>query len=280
VWIGYRANRAHQQRRALEFIRTLDEGYVGYDRRPDDLRVPEWFRQFAGDDFFVSVTEIHLCRGITSDQLPAVVDHLRRLPKLRTVYLWDAQVTDDDFGHLRRLTQISRLGLHFPWQDVTGSGLRHVASMRNVRELMVSGHSINNDGLQYVAEFPALERFSIGWNGVDDHGLVHLARCPKLKHLTLSGCRCGDRGLRAITQIETLESLNFLNMEFVALFNVPVQQNETVVTLTDQDFTSLVSGTGLSENGFDKQSTKYESLKSWLVARRPGLSVTWCYEDP
>ena len=164
VFGGFYANRVQQQRRAISFIRSLDEGYIGYNRRVDDLRIPEWLQHVFGEDWFVNVTEVHLGDGITSDELPNVVQYLIRLPNLRTVYFGDANVTDQDLQHLTPLTQITHLGLHFPWKNVTGVGIADLTSMDNIRKLTMSGNSINNDGLRYVSQFTSLESLSVGWS--------------------------------------------------------------------------------------------------------------------
>jgi len=279
VFFGFHANRAHQQRRAIKFIRALDEGYIGYNRRVDDLGIPGWLRDCLGDDWFASVTEIHLGQGITSQQLPDVVQHLRHLPKLRTVYLWDANVTDEDFRHLIPLTQISHLGLHFPWQSVTGAGIADITSMDNVQNLTLSGHSIKNDGLRYLPQFTSLEWLSVGWSGVDDEGLQHLSNCHKLTHVTLSSCRSGIRGLRNIVNNQSLETLQFLNMEFESSGVTPWNQNKTNTHFVDEDFIFLYSGKGYGEKSFANQSAIFDSLESWLVSQRPGLEVSWGYID-
>jgi hypothetical protein len=113
LWLGWLTHRAQEQRAALAFLRSVPVGSIRFDRRDEQIWAPAWLRQSIGDDYFRSIVEVHLTSEVTGENLPQVVAQLCRLPKLETVYLWYAKVTDDDLRHLTSLTQISHLGLYF-----------------------------------------------------------------------------------------------------------------------------------------------------------------------
>jgi hypothetical protein len=139
LWLGWLTHRAQEQRAALAFLRSVPVGSIRFDRRDEQIWAPAWLRQSIGDDYFRSIVEVHLTSEVTGENLPQVVAQLCRLPKLETVYLWYAKVTDDDLRHLTSLTQISHLGLYFPWQPVTGDGLRYIVISSECRTSATSG---------------------------------------------------------------------------------------------------------------------------------------------
>lgn len=104
IWIGWLANRAHEQRRAARAVRQLG-GIVYYDRQldwtadnwtikaPSPPRGPRWLRSLVGDEFFqhiemVVVDERTAHPPPTKSDVLKLVERLKRLPRLRRFYAW------------------------------------------------------------------------------------------------------------------------------------------------------------------------------------------------
>jgi hypothetical protein len=275
VWLGWQAHRAHEQQAALAFLRGVPVGSIKYDRRAEELSVPNWLRESIGDNFFRSVVEVHLTDSVTSENLPEIVSQLRRLPKLETVYLWHARVSDDDLRHLTPLTQISHLGLYFPWQPVTGTGVQHIAEMQNIRQLWLIGNSISNESLAFVPRFRRLETLNVGGSRISDDGICRLTACPRLKQLTLNSCDCTDEGLTAVASIGTLENVMFWNMDVEG----PMEPGTSFRGRTWQ----LTPWGGMHTqnimDGFENRKDRFDMLKSWLRRSGPNLEVNWMFHD-
>ena len=104
VWIGWTANRAHEQRNAAKAVKQLG-GIVYYDRQlswtadewtikaPSTPRGPHWLRSLIGDDFFQSIEMIVVDERTShpppeKSDLLKLVPRLKRLPRLRRLYAW------------------------------------------------------------------------------------------------------------------------------------------------------------------------------------------------
>ena len=82
-------------------------------------------------------------------------------------------------------------------------------------------------------------------------------------------------------QIETLESLMFLNLRFDPSY-LAIGETVTVDSLVDPNIgvrSQLIGGGFPSETDFDVNSARFDALESWLVTQRPGLDVSWGYND-
>jgi hypothetical protein len=270
LYLGYLANSAHQQRHTLEGIRKLNKGAINYDRQLEDLWVPAWLCHAIGDDYFLNVTEVHLSDDTTTENLPEIIGFLQRLPNLKMVYLWHSRVTDDDFRHFTKLKQISHLGFEFPHGGIDGTGLRHLTSMDNIRELSLRSSRIRNDALQYLPKFRSLKVLRIGGD-FNDEGLQILPECQELEVLHLMASYCSGPGLKSIVAIKNLKQLMLWRMQIQGA-NPDLDVESSIATGY-----ILLSPSGIT-SGIDlAQASCLGRLKGWLEASRPGLTVWWAY---
>jgi hypothetical protein len=152
MWLGVTANRANQQRRAAERIKAAG-GDVGYDYeidenhnwRHDDPSAPspKWLSDIIGVDYSATVVDVHL-HDLDDDSLAALVS----LPHLRSLVIFDGpNVTD---ARLERLQELPRLERLQPWMcdRLTDAGLQHLAGLKHLSHLIVSGAKITPAGLR------------------------------------------------------------------------------------------------------------------------------------
>lgn len=268
LFLGYLANSAHQQRRIIEQIRKLNEGAINYDRRIEDLWVPAWLCHVIGDDYFLNVTEVNLSEDTTTENLPEIIGLLQRLPKLKTVYLWHSRVSDADFCHFTQLKQISHLGFEFPHGGIDGTGLQHITSMDNIRELSLRSSDLRDEAFQFLPKFKSLEVLRIGGN-FTDQGLQILPECQELEVLHLMASYCSGPGLKSIVAVKNLKQL--------MLWRMQIQGANTDLDIEKSIATGyiLLSPHGMN-SGIDLiQPSCWEKLNAWLRARKPELSFVW-----
>ena len=91
---------------------------------------------------------------------------------------------------------------------VTDFGLAKLMSLKNLRQLDVSGSSITSSGVKTLAAFHHLRRLSL-WNvqGIDDSAAASLETLVSLTSLDLSNTRVGDDTLRRLAKLPLLRRL-------------------------------------------------------------------------
>ena len=112
LWMGWRVNRANDQRRAVAAIRRAGGG-ISYDyqfsvskgyRNPNGRPwAPAWLRNWLGDEFFQEVTSVQfLNRPLTDHDLAP----LASLDRLEEVAISGAPITDAGLKHLANLKEL------------------------------------------------------------------------------------------------------------------------------------------------------------------------------
>ena len=102
---SFRIWRAAGQRSAVERVRELGGDVLYSYEYPDSghPKVPAGFRRLLGIDFFYSVLVVKLDGSEVRDQDLKV---LRRMPKLRWVFLRNTSISDAGFDELKRLPDL------------------------------------------------------------------------------------------------------------------------------------------------------------------------------
>src|SRR4029077_6148244 len=99
LWMGWRVNRANDQRRAVAAIRRAGGG-GGYDQKGRPW-APAWLRKRLGDEFFQDVTSVQfLDRSHVTDHDLAPLESLDRLEELA---ISGAPITDSGLKHISNL---------------------------------------------------------------------------------------------------------------------------------------------------------------------------------
>jgi hypothetical protein len=107
------------------------------------------------------------------------------------------QMTDAVLEQLARVNSIQELRLGNS-NGLSDDGLRHLASLRELRHLDLSMTAITDRGLEVLRSLPALESVNLSWTRTTDAGVAHLVGCSRLKKVYLTGTASGDGALRAL----------------------------------------------------------------------------------
>ena len=157
-WFAVKMQQARRQREAVKAIEEAS-GIVVYDYELNRPPVgspqppgPAWMRKLLGVDFFAAA-ELAYLRSDASQE------HLKDLPKLKTISLWETQVTD---ASLKNLIGLSNLGnVVFPPEQITDAGLVHLKGLTNLHRLDLSKSQITDAGLQHLKGWTNLEDLHI-----------------------------------------------------------------------------------------------------------------------
>jgi Leucine-rich repeat (LRR) protein len=119
-------------------------------------------------------------------------------------------LTDDG---LAALPGLSRLGsLHLNGGDsISDNGLKHVAGMTGLGELVLSASRITDGGLAHLSNLDQLGTLRIGFPQVTDDGFRHIAGLWRLNALELGNANVTGAGLKHLTKLGQLTSLFLLN---------------------------------------------------------------------
>ena len=235
--IGWRANRARTQRRAVAAIRASG-GYVSYDFqrlsriRPETIwdrrpPAPAWLCRMIGDEYFQEVTSVQFAGPATAESMAAVgtldrlesfslpettgtgdgLAHLRGLSRLKQAYVFGPGVDDDVLESLSRSPELEALGLM--GSRVTDAGLGRLAGLVKLRSLnLVDLPGVTDAGIgRLVPSLPALAFLELGGTDITDAALASVCRAPSLKKLDLSKTRVTDAGLSHLVGLAGLEDL-------------------------------------------------------------------------
>jgi internalin A len=177
-WMGWRVNRANDQRRAVAAIRRAGGG-VRYDHKGRPW-APAWLRKRLGDEFFQEVTSVQ--------------------------FLERSNVTDHDLAPLESLDRLEELAIS--GAPITDSGLKHIANLTVLRILSLwETRGISDAGLVHVAALTKLQTLNLYRCGITDAGLVHLRRMTDLEHLMLGKTKVAGSGLSHLGGMSKLRTL-------------------------------------------------------------------------
>jgi hypothetical protein len=156
-------------------------------------------------------------------------------PKTRAVTVESRELYDGDLAVLARFAGLEVLDL-VKCDGVTDNGLRHLAGLKNLRALTLSGEALSGTGFKHlhdlaaltslklyhsakltdqgiaaVAEMKQLTRLSLWWaNELTDQQLAALAKRTALRELRLWGSpHITDAGLKHVSTLPNLQALTF-----------------------------------------------------------------------
>lgn len=145
------------------------------------------------------------------------------------------EIYDDDLAALARFTNLELLNIG-ECEGITDAGLRHLAGLKRLKSLSLSGERLSgtgfghlrhlpaltdltlylsqrltDQGIAELADFKQLTRLHLHWaSGLTDDQLARLARLPALRELNIWGSgKMTDIGLRHVSTMVNLEALTF-----------------------------------------------------------------------
>ena len=192
VWLGWMANKAAKQRRAVALVEELGGGVVyDYDVSSTGPKtqkaplVPEWLRELWGIDFFSTV---------------GAVSFMNELRPSVTVAVTDRQIAQITHG-FPNVTHINLGG-----SAVGDSGLKHLASCEHLVSLVV-GDNTTDEGLRHLRDYPSLTELHLINVPITDAGVLQVCQMKQLIFLDLSGTRITDDGLVYVSELPNLQKL-------------------------------------------------------------------------
>lgn len=171
------------------------------------------------------------------DYSPHVLEYLHGLTNLEYLSLNGPQITDEVLLHLARLHHLNRLNLGSARfsdggfsTNVTGAGLRHLKTLKQLRDLRIATRRrVDDEGLSHLAGLtdlewlyvendcaPILEHRRPNQNrkpatildsNITDQGLVHLKEMTKMEMLLLGNTDIRGPGLVHLAGMRNLKKL-------------------------------------------------------------------------
>lgn len=153
---------------------------------------------------------------------PKDLEQLSGLTKLKELYLpgpsWNPGAgskldANEELKFLSSLTSLEKLhfSLHFLTNvNVQDKGLKHLETLKNLRELRLAQGRIRNFSL---AAFPLLESVDLSYSTATDEVLKSLAGSKHLKRLQLRDTLVTDAGLAYLKDIVTLEEIDLYGLK-------------------------------------------------------------------
>lgn len=203
-WIGLKLQRAKKQREARHAIEKAGGGveYELFVQSPVP-RWKEWAHANLGDGLLFDATAVW---GGNTDFGNNEMAHLKRLPKLSTVFLEETQVTDAGLEHLEGMTNLSILDLRST--EVTDAGLEHLKGLIGLSFLFLGETHVTGAGLEHLQGLNKLGILDLGGTQVGDAGLEHLQGMTELTELRLEDTQVTDAGLEYLKGLTNLTLLD------------------------------------------------------------------------
>jgi internalin A len=162
--------------------------------------------------------------------VPATLDALGPLNKLRELSLYNTAVTDADLERLRGLPELGTLNLSAT--KITDAGLATLQSLPNLHSLSLNSTQISNAGLRYLKTMPNLTDLMLYQTRVTDEGIAELKSFPSLHKLTLGNSAITDKGIVQLTGMRQLRELTVLSSKVTnsALEELKVASSQLRIT--------------------------------------------------
>jgi serine/threonine protein kinase len=154
---------------------------------------------------------------------------LRKLAKLKYLYLGNTRIDDAGVAHLADLKNLVELDLggtpirnagltplkglaqllvlNLRETAINDDGVAHLASLKKLHELNLSGTRVSDAGLAHLKEMPHLDALFLNDTSVSDAGLARLTGFTQLRKLRLAGTRISDAGLKHLAELGKLQEV-------------------------------------------------------------------------
>jgi hypothetical protein len=146
-----------------------------------------------------------------------------------TIHFYTTEQTDDLLKVFAGMSEVRRMG--FELTDVTADGMKMVAKLPNLRELVLYGGrpSVDNEGLREISGHKQIVTLKLVNTDVTDEGLAVLATLPNLRSVTLYREAFRDRTLtdKGLLSLGTLDQLEELVIDGGWASSAAVEQLQT-----------------------------------------------------
>jgi internalin A len=137
--------------------------------------------------------------GLTDTWLVYVED----VKSLRTLELDDMTITTESLHHLRGLTNLTALSLH--WARVTS--LEPLRALTKMTHLSLAYTPVADSALPFLQRLPLLSVLDLRRTNITDAGMVTLSGLSSLRELDLSQTKVTDAGLTHLAGSKSLRSV-------------------------------------------------------------------------
>ena len=201
-WLAAKKQQVKRQKEVAEAIHELG-GHVEWSRPSPSW--PDWCWKLLGEEFFEGrhIDEVILRRNDGS-----VLEKIKGLKQLRTLLLWNAQLTDVEIEDIKGLSHLQQLNLSTT--QLTDTGLEHLNGLHQLTRLALCETRITDGGLGHLKALGELEVLNLQDTRITDAGLEHLRELSRLRVLTLDGTRVTDAGLEALKGLNRLQELSLV----------------------------------------------------------------------
>jgi len=127
-------------------------------------------------------------------------------PETRNLSLGRTAVTDDGLKHAASLTQLKWLDVAYT--EVGDAGLAHVKPATHLNHLIAEHTRITDAALETIAGFREMEILDLTGTQMTDAGLAHLGSLSKLRELWIGQTAVTDAGLGHLGGLKNLETLD------------------------------------------------------------------------
>jgi serine/threonine protein kinase len=180
---------------------TID-GLANLKGLPGLIELNLGYSNKVGDDGLEQIKQLttlqylHLeSTAVTDTSLDRVIKGLTNLRKLN---LQNTGISDAGLAHLKGLTQLNDLALHYN-KRVSDAGLEHLKDLKGLRSLHLEFTGITDVALeQTVKGWARLEQLNLAATRVSDTGIQHLQGLKDLRNLTVIGTRVTEAGAQKL----------------------------------------------------------------------------------
>ena len=131
--------------------------------------------------------------------------HLKKLPRLKRLWLTDAAVGDESMAHIADMKSLEDLNLGST--KITEKGLAHLKGLTNLRRF-VAPNGITDDGLAQLSELSNMRSLNlVGQEKITDAGLAHLKGMAQLEELILNRAPISDAGLAHLAPLSKMTKM-------------------------------------------------------------------------
>tara|TARA_R110002167_G_scaffold207033_2_gene411212 strand:+ start:8089 stop:9015 length:927 start_codon:yes stop_codon:yes gene_type:complete len=107
---------------------------------------------------------------------------------------------------IRKLERVS--AIHFTNTKLTGTGLKELEGLPNLRELGIKGTRIDGLSFSSIQSFPKLEELYCTPTNRIDEAMVYIGQSERIKTLGLSRVAISDSGFEALSDLKHLEKID------------------------------------------------------------------------
>lgn len=125
--------------------------------------------------------------------------------------------TDELLAHLTKLNNLGSLrSIDLTDTYVTGEGLKHLAALPQVVQLILDETDLHDDDFAVLAAMPQIEELYLTHTPCTDRIFDHVAGMENLTHLGLYGTKVTDSGLAKLAELKSLRDLAVGDAEVTA----------------------------------------------------------------